>query len=497
MKRVLALMLALLMFGGALASCGETSQDPMNTGAADTAGNTETTPAVEETTADPGPQLEIPESDFEGHTVMYLTVTDYDKNFNICIKEQSGETLNEAGYKRELAVSEQLKVGFDSYQVAAADVAKTLASAIQAGVTDYDIVLPHGSNGVAAIVTNGSLLDWNSLNYVDFSKPWWNSAMQESLSIGDKLLYASGDLVITWQGTQSILFNKEYLVGDKAKENLYQLVLDGKWTMDKMMDLAKDVAQDLDGDSKMGPEDRFGLLLPANNANVRSFVYGFGELGAVKDENGCPVLGYKSDRMATVVDKLYAVTHSADAYYDSYSSANYHESNYRAILDSGRSFLTMLDIGGLYNYLRDIEFEFGILPLPKLDENQDQYYTFCGAGIIGLPVNTVNPDRSAIVMEALQYYSYEYVRPAFFDIVLQNKALRDKESYEMLNIIQNTKIFDVGFHMDTSGKGGVSALYKIIVTDNSTNYASYLASIEEAVNNGYKKLYDKVMGSAN
>ena len=39
-------------------------------------------------------------------------------------------------------------------------------------------------------------------------------------------------------------------------------------------------------------------------------------------------------------------------------------------------------------------------------------------------------------MEALQYYSYDIVRPAFFDIVLENKALRDKESLEMMTIIQ-------------------------------------------------------------
>ncbi len=489
MKRALILLLALLMSCSCLAACGDTAQpDSDDTSAADTT-------TVEETTADPGPQLEIPQSNFDGHKVTYLMVTDYDKNFKVCVANEDGETLNDAGYKRELAVKELLNVTFGSYQVAAAEVSKTLAAAVQAGVTDYEIVLPHGSNGTAAIVTNGSLLDWNSLNHVDFTKPWWNASMQNSLSIGDKLMYASGDLVITWQGTQAILFNKEYLVGDKANENLYQLVLDGKWTFDKMMDIAKNVAQDLNGDGKMGPEDRYGLLTPKNNTTVRSFAYGFGETGAVKDENGCPVLGYKSDRMAKVVDKLYAVTHSSDAYYDNYGSTTYHESVYRSILDSGRSFLTMLDIGGLYNFLRDIEFEFGILPLPKLDETQDQYYTFCGAGIIGIPVNASNPDRTAIVMEALQYYSYEYVRPAFFDIVLQNKALRDKESYEMMTIIQNTKIFDVGFHMDTSGKGGVSALHKIIVDNNSTDYASYLASVEEAVNNGYKKLYDAVMGT--
>ncbi len=489
MKRALILMLALLMSCSCLFACGDTTPSDDDTSAADT------TPA-EETTADPGPQLEIPESNFEGHKVVYLTVTDYDKNFNICVKEENGGTLNDAGYKREMAVDNLLNVTFDSYQVAAAEVSKTLASAVQAGVTDFDIVLPHGSNGVAAIVTNGSLLDWNSLNHVDFTKPWWNSGMTESLRIGDKLMYTSGDLVITWQGLQAVLFNKDYLVGDKADLDLYQLVLDGEWTVDKMLDVSKGIAQDLNGDSKMGPEDRYGMLL-SSNASVRTFAYGFGELGASKDENGCPILGYKSDRMAKVVDKLYALTHSSDAYYDLYGSTTYVDSAYRAMLDSGRSFLTLLDIGGLYNFLREIEFEFGILPTPKLDENQEDYYTFCGAGIIGLPVNAPNPDRSAIVMEALQYYSYEYVRPAFFDIVLEHKALRDKESLEMMTILQNTKIFDVAFHMDTSGKGGVTALQKIIVTDNSTDYVSYLASVEEAVNKGYKKLYDTLMGTAN
>ena len=34
------------------------------------------------------------------------------------------------------------------------------------------------------------------------------------------------------------------------------------------------------------------------------------------------------------------------------------------------------------------------------------------AGLIGIPVDTENPERTAMVAEALAYYSYEYVRPA-------------------------------------------------------------------------------------
>ena len=356
-----------------------------------------------------------------------------------------------------------------------------------AGSGDYDFVLPHATTGISAMVTSGSLLDWNTLEYVDFTKPWWNSTMQESLGIAGKVFYASGDIVMTWQGMGCYLFNKDYLENYNIDTNMYDLVYEGKWTVDKLLELIKGMAQDLNGDSQMTEVDQYGLL--ANKGQTVWFQFGCGQHISKLDENNCPVLDMGGERMASVVEKYYNVLYSDDTYLNSFSSYDYATGTYRDMLISGRSFLTIYDIGGLYSYLREIEFDFGILPDPKLDEAQEDYYSFCGAGLIGIPVDTENPERTAMVAEALAYYSYEYVRPAFFDVVLQNKAVRDEDSYNMLTMMHENKVFDFGFNFDGTASG---ALNSVVVGRKSTDFASYYASIEDRVNETFRQIYETV-----
>ncbi len=481
MKRFPAFVLAILIIANICACSSET--EPTETSAGTSNGETTTgdETTVEEYT------LDLPEANFDGQTITYLTCDGYSEHFKLNIDEQDGDTLNDAGYQRELAVGDLLNVEFDAVEVDTGEVASSLSASVMAGSGDYDFVLPHATTGISAMVTSGSLLDWNTLEYVDFTKPWWNSTMQESLGIAGKVFYASGDIVMTWQGMGCYLFNKDYLENYNIDTNMYDLVYEGKWTVDKLLELIKGVSQDLNGDSQMTEVDQYGLL--ANKGQTVWFQFGCGQHISKLDENNCPVLDMGGERMASVVEKYYNVLYSDDTYLNSFSSYDYATGTYRDMLISGRSFLTIYDIGGLYSYLREIEFDFGILPDPKLDEAQEDYYSFCGAGLIGIPVDTENPERTAMVAEALAYYSYEYVRPAFFDVVLQNKAVRDEDSYNMLTMMHENKVFDFGFNFDGTASG---ALNSVVVGRKSTDFASYYASIEDRVNETFRQIYETV-----
>ena len=129
----------------------------------------ETTGGVDTTTAAPveeGPKLEIPESDFGGYTVTFLAVEKYTDHFKLIAEEENGDALNDAGYKRARAVGDLLNVEFDHHELALAEeIATTLNRSVMAGEGAYDFVLPHANNGVASMVTSGSLLDWKELKH--------------------------------------------------------------------------------------------------------------------------------------------------------------------------------------------------------------------------------------------------------------------------------------------------------------------------------------------
>ncbi len=474
MKKLMSLLLASLL----LVSCGSATTETTTADTAETA--VESYPEETKLTAD------IPDVRYDGYTFTYLTGDPYVSHFRL-ITELTGEPLSDAAFNRNLAVSDRLGVEFEGIQIDLNQIASTLQNAVAAGDNAYDAILPHATVGVAAMVTGGMLYNLYDLPVADYEKPWWNDRMMEALSVGDTVYYTSGDIVMTWQGMLAILFNKDYLTNYNITDDLYQLVRDGKWTYDKMLSLVSGVGMDLDGDGAMTAADQFGML--GNKGTGYGTVIGCGQPLTVRDADGYPTIALNTERMISIVEKYYQMVNLPDTWMDSYNSGNYATSVYRSILIEGRSFLTELDIGGLYSYLREIEFDFGILPLPKYDEAQESHQIFCGAGLIGVPVNLAEAERTGAILEALAYYSYELLRPAFFDVVLENKSVRDEDSYEMITLMHENKTFDFGFNFDATGKC-YNMLTEVVINKKSTDFASHYASVESSIQSGFAKFIE-------
>ena len=480
--RIFPSLMAIALLSTAMISCGGNSTGPgVNTDAI--APTTDTAAAIE--TEDPGPTPTLPEgADYGGYTVTFLTLTNYNHNFRLAV-ESDGETLNDAGVRRNAAVSDLLNVEFQTVEMDSP--VSVFRSSVMAGDTEYDFMLPHATDGVASLVTGGLLYDWNDLPTVDLSQPWWNTSMTNSLGIGGHLFYASGDIVMTWQGMQAVLFNKSYLSGMDLEKDLYQTCFDGEWTMDYMAQIIKGHSKDLNGDGKMTEVDQYGLL---DNKNTSySYMYSCDQRVTVPDAEGWPALTLNTERMVEIVSKYYNLIHSGETYLDVYSNASYPTSTYRNTIVEGRAFLATLDVGGLYANLREIEFDFGILPVPKLDEAQESYRVFCGAGLIGVPSNAPDPARTGVIAEALAYYSYKEIRPAFFDIVLENKAVREENAYKVLQMMHENKVFDFGFNFDNTG---YNILKEVVVDKKSTDFASVYAKKEKTILKNFEKIFDAV-----
>lgn len=99
------------------------------------------------------------------------------------------------------------------------------------------------------------------------------------------------------------------------------------------------------------------------------------------------------------------------------------------------------------NYLRDMQSDFGIIPMPKLDENQAEYKTYVhdGTTVFCIPTTTPDADMSAAVLEAMCAETYRTVTPAYFETVLKDKYARDSETSQMLDIIAASVYLDIGY----------------------------------------------------
>jgi len=104
-------------------------------------------------------------------------------------------------------------------------------------------------------------------------------------------------------------------------------------------------------------------------------------------------------------------------------------------------------IGGVCDIqtLRAMENNFGIAPLPKFDEAQKEYRTRTIDGWVNVvPSNARNTERTSIVMEALAVESKNYTIPAYYEVALKAKHIRDEDSERMLDLIYETRTMDMG-----------------------------------------------------
>ena len=88
--------------------------------------------------------------------------------------------------------------------------------------------------------------------------------------------------------------------------------------------------------------------------------------------------------------------------------------------------------------------DFGILPLPKYDENQEKYETLNWSGFMVIPATAGDLEMVGTVVENLGYLNDKIVLPAFYEILLGQKISRNEESSQMLDIIFEGSVYDLG-----------------------------------------------------
>ena len=97
--------------------------------------------------------------------------------------------------------------------------------------------------------------------------------------------------------------------------------------------------------------------------------------------------------------------------------------------------------------LRTMETDFGILPPPKFDENQANYYAAVDAwcmSAVSVPITVEDKEKTGLILETLAYESRYTLLPAYYYINLKTKFARDEESREMIDIILTNRLYDLG-----------------------------------------------------
>lgn len=470
--RITALVLAMLVCLSGIA-CGDSQPTDKDT---DTV-TQDTTP--EETTSKWLDSL--PDKDMEGAEFNVLTAAEQWQYFYNA--EETGDIVNDSVYARNRTVEERFncKINYqvyDGFVAGTSDVKNALMGSVMGGTMDFDLMV--GSVAyVFPLIKSNLFTDLRSCEQIAFDSPWWFNKINDEFMIADHLFLgasAFGTLNTAWSVVT--YFNKNVAENFEI-DNLYDTVLQKKWTFDKMNELAVKVTHDVNGDDIIDENDVVGIASTDDYLKWLSTSMGY---KFILNDGDRFVLNGVTDRLSVINNDIAALL-KGDQYFGTVTDLLYSQLCSMVAADKCLFAIHRLELAG-GEILREFG-EFGVIPMPMFDEEQNEYISPTVAELCGIPLVVMDTAASAILLEALSSESYRTVLPVYFEKALKLKYMSDDESSKMLDMIREGSFCDLSYALLLVDSGWSKE------SIGKENISSYFAKKEKSLQEKIDKFVDK------
>lgn len=499
MKRILTLALAALMLLPALAACaGDGTNEPVTTTAAPIAADTTT--AAPETEYDPLPA----DMKFDGQTLRLFSRGRAWNAGEMTVNGMTGEVVNDAIFERQQKIETRLGIkientlsadGGTNYDV----IADQLRKLVTAQSDEYDLVAD-GIYTTMPVVVEGLHRNLNDIPTLNLENEWWPQYFNAELTFGGKQYIATGDATLSLKRfTFVTVFNKElfreYGIGDE----IYDTVRTGKWTLDAQTEIATKIYRDLNGNNQPDMEDLFGYAAAERYISADPYWSSLDLPIFDKTAEDEYVYALNVERLSAACEKINRLWWDEASIVFPKGSAESEQDDMAIKFATGT--LSMMNIRLLnleHESIRNMEDDYGIIPIPKLDENQAEYFSFAHDQFSVLTVPTTVPEeRLEMVgasMEYLGFVSRQLVTPAYYEIALKNKYFSDEASGEMLDLIFDNVVIDAGvvYSGSLGDSASVHMTLREIVATNSASVAARFKVLDKLVPKSLDRVQQKL-----
>ncbi len=388
-------------------------------------------------------------------------------------EEPQEDVVNNAIYKRNKEVEERYGITISVSESSHGNYETDALNSILAGDDAYDIVFAH-SRAAFVYAIQGAAYNIHDIDSINIDKPWWSKNINENCTVNGNLYVLDGDIsVSSLSNAMCLLFNKR-IFDEKGFDYPYDLVRDHEWTFDEFAYLVKKGSADLNGDGVMNPEDdQFGFTTAEWGAPINILYAGNQKIFGFDDE-GHVALTLYSNKTVEIFDEFFSLLNNDACFLQlTEGSGNYSGPD---IFRSGRAMFVSGSLGSAQGN-RNMDDDFGLLPFPIFDEDDEYATAINGAAPLGIiPITVENVERTGAITDALAIYSSKYVIPAFYDVSLKTKYARDTESEEMMDIIKDSIIYDMGY---VAG-GALQSVGRDLANTTTHDFSSYYAARESS-----------------
>lgn len=401
-------------------------------------------------------------------------------------EELPSEEIDAAIYMRNRNLEDRFNISINFVNGTDSTKAK---NALNAGLNEYDMMQVRCAEAFDYAV-QGLIRSANDLKYVDTSKAYWDEPLNKQLEVAHKRYFLVGAFNLSsYDYTHVLLFNKK-LISDYSLENPYELVKSGQWTYDAFDRMAKGITNDINGDSIFDINDSYGFLSPVRQV-LPNFWISAGQTTVAMDSEGKPYSRISNEGFINAFNRTFEITRDNNAWYNSeINEAGVHPT-FISMFQGDRA-LFMANTFRYLGELRNMESDFGILPYPKLNGTQENYYTRlegCELFVIGQAASDEDVERTSVILEAMASESYKSVIPLYYEKALKTKIARDDESAEIIDMLFENRVFDFG---DTNWSIDIrDGVFQGMFKNDNRN----IVSKAESMDNVIAKLSDKMFNA--
>ncbi len=493
LTRILCALLALAMLLGCFAACAATTED--SEGTRDPSGT------VNESENDTELVDWLPDDlDYGGDEV--TIISRYREGWTsgeIAVKELISEPVNDAVFERNRSVEERLGVKIVSIEENNSDpndVVNKVATAVKAGTEEYDVMASACYTAVNESL-NGTFADLRKTEYIDFEKPWWSQGFNEVVEYRGAQFAVTGDAVLSLYRFAFVTIFNKHLFTEANQTFLYDYVANNTWTLDKQIELVPIFLRD-NGNSKQDAEgDIYGLV---TNDYISVDPYWSACMVDIlqKNSEGDYEIVFQSGKLHDVCEKTMKLFYECgDATYNiKHYGLDDEQNDIRDMFANGYAAMATVRILELEaGSVRNMEQEFGVVPMPMYDEAQKQYRTllhdqftvFC----VPTTVTGNRLDQVSAVLEAMSSTSYKTVRPAYYETTLRTKIAQDPQSAEMFDVIIDNIYIDAGI-IYTNALSSFHDRFRVIMGSKKNTVTSEYEKLKKQVGKALSRMVTKL-----
>jgi len=391
--------------------------------------------------------LDMSEQDYGGadfHIVNYDSVTESQWlgiPDDIFSEAETGDVLSDSIYRRNRTVEEKLNINITVTKMVSKLICDNVRKSVMSGAADYDAVF-NILLRLPDFINAGTVTDLYTLDGLDLSYSWWDQKSIDSLTVSGRLFTVVSDITyIDKLSCIAVFFNKD-LAEQNGITDIYGMVERDEWTFDTMMELSQDVSRDVNGDGVFDMKDSYGLS--SQNDFLYFMLHSAGVRICENTEDGLR-FGLGEERGINVLQKTFDLMNDKQRFFNRQVFSLTVTDSINMMIENRTMFLarplqTVMS-------LRDMKADFGIIPFPKYEEYQTSYHTAINpwtATALVIPRVIEDPELTVNVLQLMACESYYEVIDPFYNLVLDTKLVRDEKASQMLDIIFDSTLYDMG-----------------------------------------------------